>query len=543
VSGWHKLQGAIAREGKHFFTKLHDPGETQRRLLHQIVEQNRNSEFGRRFRFDAIESVAEYQAKVPLQCYEDLAPDVERMANAEQGILCKEAVIAFEKTGGSSAGSKLIPYTRRSMAAFQQALHPWLHDLLRHRPGIMHGSAYWSISPALRRTTTTAGGIPIGLESDAAYFGSNLAAEIGRLLAVPPAVGRQHDFQNWQYLTLRYLLAADDLSLISVWSPTFLLDLVAALKRHHERLADDIAYGRISIQLGEEGKRLHSAILQASPHRASEVLNACSGATVDCNRLWPRLDTLSCWLDSSAARYRAQLDDLFPGIYIQGKGLLATEGVVSLPVVNAKAPVLAINSGFYEFIDDRDHIHLADELEPGELYRVVMSNYSGLYRYELGDQVRMAGLLDATPLLEFVGRSGNVSDLCGEKLSEAFVQGQLSDVKGFALLLPCHAERIGYQLVLDESQYAEAEALQLAVQIDKRLASNPQYAYARKMGQLAPLMTLRVVSPWNRYLRYQCRRQRRLGDIKPVALSQDEGLLAEFMDHRETPASSCESRC
>ena len=543
MNGWHKLQRAIAREGKHFFTQLGNPGETQRRLLRQIVGRNRNSEFGRRFRFDAIQSVADYQSRVPLQCYEDLAPDIKRMANAEQGILCEETVIAFEETGGSSAGSKLIPYTRRSLAAFQQALHPWLDDLLRYRPGIMQGSTYWSISPALHRTTTTVGGIPIGLESDAAYFGSKLAAEISQLLAVPPAVGRQHDFQNWRYLTLRYLLAAEDLSLISVWSPTFLLDLVAALKRHHERLADDIAYGRIGIQLAEEGERLHPALLQASPQRANEVLNACRGARVDCNRLWPRLDTLSCWLDSSAARYRKQLDDLFPGVYIQGKGLLATEGVVSLPVVNARAPVLAINSGFYEFVDDRDRIHLADELQTDEVYRVVMSNFSGLFRYQLGDQIRVVDRLGATPLIEFVGRYGNVSDLCGEKLSEAFVQGQLSDVKGFALLLPSQAERIGYRLVLDESRYTEAEALQVATQIDLQLASNPQYAYARKLGQLAPLLPLRVASPWKQYLRYQCRRQRRLGDIKPVVLNQDEGLLAKFMDHRQPPASESESRC
>jgi hypothetical protein len=57
-------------------------------------------------------------------------------------------LICFEETGGSTQGSKLIPYTQTSLQSFQSALWPWLDDLLLARPEIKQGSAYWSISPA-----------------------------------------------------------------------------------------------------------------------------------------------------------------------------------------------------------------------------------------------------------------------------------------------------------------------------------------------------------------------------------------------------------
>jgi hypothetical protein len=543
MTAWQSVHRAVSEEGKGFFRRLDRPDQAQARVLRQILRSNRHSEFGRRYHFDAITSVDQYQASVPRQQYEQQAPDIARMAEGEHGILCAEAVTVFEQTGGSSSGRKLIPYTEAALHAFQQALYPWLYDLLSHRPGIGQGVAYWSISPAMRQPGTTAAGIRIGLANDAEYFGARLAADIGKLLAVPPSVGTVQDHACWQYLTLRYLLAAENLSLISVWSPTFLLDLIAALQLHCEQLADDISRGDISIDLTAGGKDQHPLLLQAAPHRAAQVAAACRGSAVDTTRLWPRLDTLSCWLDASAGRYRATLDALFPTVFVQGKGLLATEGVVSIPLVEANAAVLALNSGFYEFVDSDEGIHLAHELREGGVYRLILSNHSGLYRYELGDQVRVVGHLAATPLLEFLGRSGNVSDLCGEKLSEAFVQRQLGDADGFAMLFPCVSDRSAYRLVLDAAQYGEVEARRLATQLDQRLARNPQYAYARQIGQLAPVSALRVAAPWDRYVQYECKRQRRLGDIKPLALNQDAKLFAELTSASQTPENGVLNRC
>ena len=89
------------------------------------------------------------------------------------------------------------------------------------------------------------------MESDASYFGAELATAIAATLSVPPAVGRVRDIEMWRRLTACYLLADANLRLISVWSPTFLLALLEFLKTHA-----DAVLGRLSPRRRREAARL-----------------------------------------------------------------------------------------------------------------------------------------------------------------------------------------------------------------------------------------------------------------------------------------------
>jgi hypothetical protein len=136
------------------------------------------------------------------------------------------------------------------------------------------------------------------------------------------------------------------------------------------------------------------------------------------------------------------------------------------------------------------------EFEQGE---VIATTASGLYRYRTGDYV--------DENLEFVGRGSLVSDLVGEKLTEPFVSCCLEPVAGFRYLAP---DGNGY--VLHAETHIDID------QIEQRLCENPQYAYARKLGQLRPLRLATLDNLYDRYIDAQLARGARLGDIKPVAL-------------------------
>lgn len=66
----------------------------------------------------------------------------------------------------------------------------------------------------------------------------------------------------------------------------------------------------------------------------------------------------------------------------------------------------------------------------------MITTAGGLYRYDLGDQIRCIGHQGATPRLVFEGRAGLVSDLVGEKLNEAFVAGVIARLPVAATLVP-----------------------------------------------------------------------------------------------------------
>ncbi|MDY6806888.1 MAG: GH3 auxin-responsive promoter family protein [Cyanobacteriota bacterium] len=512
---WQHLQDKLTPCLEQFLTKLQHPEAVQQQLLKTILAKNKETIFGQKYNFSSIDNYRQFSTAIPIQTYEDLSPYIERMAAGETNILSAEELIAFETTGGSTTGAKLIPFTTAGLTAIQKAIFPWLGDLLKSRPGIKKGRTYWAISPVTRRQTKTAGGINIGMSDDAAYFGEELAIYIGQLLAIPPEFALITDMDEWRYLTALFLLAAEDLTLISVWSPTFLLELIEEMKNKSDRLLKDIATGKDN--------------LPANPGRAKLLETALSKETINAQKIWQQLDTISCWTDASAKAFIPEMQEIFPDVFIQGKGLLATEGVVSLPLADCSHPVLAINSGFYEFIDAENKPHLCHELIEGEVYRILITTEAGLYRYELGDRLKVRGWKGRTPLLEFMGRSGIVSDLCGEKLTEEFVLDKLANIRGFRMLAPSAEGKPHYALFLDSREYGEKEAVAICKELDKSLEANPQYQYARQLKQLGEIQPYLIENPMNIYLDRALGRGQRLGDIKPPVLSRETGWESRFM--------------
>lgn len=505
MNNWQFLEERVTPYKESFLQELQNPLGVQWHLLQEILRTNKETVFGRKYGFESIGNYREFCQRVPIHSYEALHPYIQRIAAGEAGVLSADPVVAFEVTGGSSGGAKLIPYTSKGLAGFRQAIFPWLADLLQQRPRIKLGKSYWAISPVRSAKALTTNRVNIGM-SDAAYFGEELAKTIASLLAVPPEFAEISNVAEWRYKTALFLLATADLTLISVWSPTFLLQLLEEIKNQADRMIRDIA----------------------NPQRAKLLSTAISGDNIDTQAIWPHLDTISCWTDAAANAFIPQLQASFPHVWIQGKGLLATEGAVTLPLVGCVAPVLAIKSGFYEFLDAENKPHLCHQLADDRVYRVVITTPSGFYRYDLGDRVRVRGWFGQTPLLEFIGRAGLVSDLCGEKLTEDFVLTHLPMRSGFAMLAPSLSGKPHYVLFLDGAEYDEEGAIGLSRQCDRALAENPQYQYARELGQLGELVARRVENPMARYIQHALERGQRLGDIKPPALRPETDWEEKF---------------
>lgn len=520
MNAWADILASTEKEYRRYFTSLADPETAQQTQLRAILHANKNAEWGRRYDFANIRHVADYQSAVPITGYNDIASSVQRIAKGGQCVLFEADTLFMEKTGGSTGGEKLIPWNQQSLHALQCGLKPWLHSLLKSRPGISRGKSYWSISPALRRSDPPAADpsvLPVGIDNDALFFGETLAKSLQQVLMAPAGIATADSFSQWRYMTLKCLLLEENISFISIWSPVFFSELLQWFAVNGQSLVNDIA---------ADG---HSA-------RAQQLAEVRSHTSLDATVIWPKLDTVSCWTQGSARHFVAELEQYLPGVYIQGKGLLATENIVTLPIEGAAAPVLAINSGFYEFIDDDGNTLTCCELAEGKTYEVLMTTWGGLYRYRLGDRVRVSGWLKKTPLLDFAGRAGLVCDLCGEKLDEAFVCSALASAgnhrAGFSMLLPVMKPR-GYELILDKDQWNHETAGAFANRVEHQLQKNPQYHYAVTIGQLQPLRAVRVASPWIRYREFMLDKGMRLGDIKPPVLSPHWVLRKYFLPENQ----------
>lgn len=509
---------------RRFAAALREPQRVQHQVLRSILLRNAASEWGRRFDLGRIEDARAYRDQVPIGTYDGIRDEIERMARGEANVLTSDPVIAWEETGGSRHGPKLIPYTALGLAHFRAGLQPWLAALEAIVPAAFAGRSYWSISPAARAPRCTPAGDPIGMPSDAAYFGEPHASRLLGQLAVPFEACSLLDIERWRRYTLVHLVACTELSLVSVWSPTFFTELLAALRREADVIADVIS--------GVKNARAMFADLplpEPDPSRADCLLDVMSAASVDLHALWPDLALISCWTHARAEPWAGELAGAFPRARLQGKGLLATEALVSLPVDVEGDPVLAIGSGFFEFRDARGAVRMAHEVGTGEDYEVVLTTASGLYRYSIGDRVRVTGWVEATPRLRFLGRTGIESDLCGEKLADAFVAGVVAATGLKFALLVAEPQRPGYVLVVDAQEVPPTMGDSIAGRIEDGLCANPQYAYARRLGQLRSVSVRRAREPMAAWLQRGLRRGQCLGNIKLPSLHAGEDVATLFV--------------
>jgi hypothetical protein len=396
---------------------LQQPAEAQQRVLKRLIKKHAASVFGCKHGFAHLHQVSDFQAHVPIHDYESLFPYIERAEAGEPDVLACGSIRAFERTSGSSSAAKFIPCTADSMAEIYEAVSAWMGDLFCRYPSLLAGPSWWIIS-ALQPASTTSGGIRIGLDSDLDYLSAWERALARWVFVQTPAL---RDLKTSLAEVAAALKNETDLRLISVWNPSLLL-------------------------------LLHQHIGQA----------------------WPKLAVISCWADAWASDDAEKLRQRFPHVAVQPKGLLATEGVITLPWSDSAVP--ALNSHFLEFLDAQGHAHLVHELQQGAEYEVLLSTGAGLWRYRLGDKVRVTGQVKQTPTLQFIGRADGCCDLRGEKLHPDFVAESLKLWQpNFAMLAPI-ASRDGYAL------YTEADIT--SEQIEARLSLNPHYAHCRRLGQL-----------------------------------------------------------
>lgn len=539
------------REHRRFVAATDDVAAVQRKLLAEILEANDATDAGRRHGFDKCRAdnpnlLEEFAFRVPPTTYDDLAAHIDRIADGEPNVLTAEPVSILQPTSGSTGGRKLIPLTATVQRQFQRAISAWIADLYTARPGVRRGRAYWSISPAMAPTTPSAGRIPVGFADDTEYLGGIERLAVNRVLAVPSDAVRSATIDSFRRRTLAHLLVAPDLALISVWSPTFLTTLV------DELLTDPDAAVALAADLDSRAAR-----------HAAEILRSTATDHEKLARLWPQLDTISCWADGAAAGYLQAVHQRFPQVAVQPKGLLATEAFLSFPLVGHRGGALAVRSHFFEFepIDGGGETVLAHQLDVGRRYQPLVTTGGGLYRYSLGDVIEVVGQVGGCPLIRFVGRAAT-ADLVGEKLDDAFAAHAVSTVLGSqsspsliggatshasrdALLLPVATSSAPrYVLAIEGSAVARSpdpqrgasrtewdELQPVADALDSQLRANPHYAYARDVGQLARVAVVTTpagTTPRGLYEAVMTGRGVRVGDIKPVTLVTVPEIAAQL---------------
>ena len=585
--------------------------KTQVKILLEILKTNKNTEYLKIFETGSQilnaenekELIEKFQNKIPIVNYEDIKEFVEKEKVGKSNVLLSDKIKLFELTSGSTSDVKYIPYTEKFLKSYMNGVFAWIYNLYQNNKRLFLGSSYWSVSPVLKREAVTSGGIRVGIEDDTSYFDKVSAFFLNKLFTVPKEIKNIQNMEDFLLITAVFLLLSENLAMISVWSPSFLMILLDFIEKNHKVICQIVK----SEDLGTEffadknlGNKKYFQIIQkkyrklweksrskflinyfekyeknilskndktqnleiTEKNNENEIMaenknletksgNKIVENFVDYSVIWEKLSLVSCWADSDSYEIFIKLKEKLNfgkkniNLKFQGKGLMSTECIVSFPLENVKnGSVVAHNSFFYEFIQVSDDElenrspKLLDELELGERYCVVVTTNAGLYRYNTNDIVEVTGFYHKIPIVKFIGRINNFSDIVGEKLKNSFVEKQVlttleeNNIKGkFLLFAPVRneTEEIFYTLFLEiKKDGRKFNWKQIENEMNSSLCKAFHYEYAYKLGQLGKVRVFLIEKDGLKTYTAEKSKKQKIGDIKYRLLDKNFGWENKF---------------
>ena len=496
---------------RRFHTALDHPQLAQQIIQAELCDRLIASDYGASHH---IRSVDDWE-RLPIVDYDDIQPCVrQQLDRPHDAILTPDPILFCEKTSGSRGAAKTIPYTRSLRQSFSRLFCIWAQDLIRNGPAFSSGKVYFCVSPKLVEAQSSGALLPnAALQSNVAlrkdntfhddsdYLDNWLQWILSPFLVMVPNIGRIRSAEEFKEALCLTLLGEERLEIISVWSPSFLTVHLAYIQQQRERLIQS---------LGTCISSCRRDALMADEIQWAEV--------------WPHLKLISCWDSAAAADQADSVRSLFPEVHVQGKGLLATEVPMTVPLIKAQHNEIQgylplVDEVFFEFeeiiADGKRGIYLLHELEEGAEYHLIVSQKGGLYRYRMGDRVRVTHTYRNTPCLEFLGRSHTTSDMVGEKLNSDFVASVLNelslDTASFKSLVPILKPQPHYVLLLDQAaQSVEA----IAHHLEAGLCRTYHYHHARLLGQLAPAQVMIAADIAERVTQHRIQNGQCWGDLK-----------------------------
>ncbi|WP_180173435.1 GH3 auxin-responsive promoter family protein [Acinetobacter sp. YH12029] len=466
-------------------------------------------------------SYEQFSKKYPLSRYSNWKSQIEQSRQSGKNCLGPEKIIRFQPTSGSSEAIKFIPYTQAFLDELDEAIGLWLTNLYRTHPQLKNSTHYWSVSwlPESQRKLLENS----NLNDDSALL--NLSKRVLSKItqSVPTEIAMANSAEDAMFATAVYLVADKHLGMISVWSPTFALQLLDIIHEHQAEIVQVLKTG----QWQREG--LSFLQVPKSCQQCYRLQDLDLTQATAWKKLWPKLSLVSSWDTASAEQWAVQLQQRIAGVAFEGKGLWATEGVVTIPFANRFT--LSYQSHFYEFIlQDSQKVVPSWQLKVGDIVSPVITTGSGLIRYVIDDELEVTDFYQQVPCFKFLGRKMTV-DLVGEKLDHNAAVKVLAEFKQ-ADYLPiiilgieqCSVKKPHYILLSEGNVDKQPSAHAL----DRLLKHNFHYELARDLGQLDEPEVVHVQDAWDYYKTLAMNNGMIEGNIKPEPLKKIKTKIIEY---------------
>lgn len=439
-----------------------DAGAVQAKILAKLVRKAAGTKFGRDHGFDRVESVADFQARVPLRDYEQFWDGYWKDAYPRLDDITWPGKIPYYalSSGTTSGATKYIPISKQMVRSNSRAAYTTMalfrNQFPKHRT--FTGKFFF-----------LGGCTDLRKQADGSLAGdlSGIATKELMLAARP------------------YVFPPLDLSLIPDWSVKL------------QKLAERSVAEPITAISG-----VPSWVL-----KLFDVVKQVSGKKTIAE-VWPTLRVVihgGTKFDSFRNTFRAEIGSdrvEFCEVYPCSEGFIATEDPR-----HRKLRVVPDHNLFFEFIPaeqfsdgklttDKPTRHTLATVEPGVVYAVAVTTCAGLWAYLIGDTVTFESR--TPPLIRFTGRTKNFLSAFGEHLIEEEVEqavakaaaefGVLTADHHVGPVFPTDPAKPGHHLYLVEFRGPPpADLGRFAAAIDAELRRLNEDYDAHRVGDLTML--------------------------------------------------------
>ncbi|XP_074575616.1 jasmonoyl--L-amino acid synthetase GH3.5-like [Curcuma longa] len=429
-----------------------DAGGHQRETLRKILEQNGEAEYLQKLGLGGRTDPESFKACVPLVTHSDLDPYIQRIANGETSpILTGKPISSISLSSGTTQGKpKFLPFTDELVQSTMQIYRTSFAFRNREYP-IGNGKALQFIYSS--KQVKTKGGLIATTATTNVYRTEQFKrtmTDIQSQCCSPDEVIFGSDFQQSLYCHLLCgLIYSDEVQFVF---STFAHSIVHAFRKFEqvwEELCEDIRSGVLSSRISVPSMRAAvSKLLRPNPDLADSISNKCmrlSNWYGVIPELWPNAKYVYGIMTGSMEPYLKKLRHYAGSLPLMSADYGSSESWIGANVNPSLPPELTTfavlpNIGYFEFIplekqvgqemeSSVSTIHYIEgepigltEVEVGKEYEIIFTNFAGLYRYRLGDVVRVAGFHNTTPELQFVCRRSLVLSINIDKNTEKDLQ-------------------------------------------------------------------------------------------------------------------------
>jgi hypothetical protein len=352
------------------------PFDVQLEVLLKLLEKAKETEWGKKYDFSSIHSARDYSNRVPVQTYESLNSEIQRLIRGEQNILWPSKIKWFAKSSGTTnEKSKFIPV---SIEALEECHYRAARDVMA-----IYSSHFPETKIFKGKGLTLGGSHQVNGQNSESYYGDLSAILI----------------QNLPFWAEFIKTPNQEIALMDLWEEKLQRLANATIQENVTSLAGVPSWMLVLIKyiLAQTGKR---TLLE----------------------IWPNLEVFIHG-GVSFLPYKEQYMKLIPSMemhYMETYN--ASEGFFAIQDELSKDDMLLmLDIGvYYEFIPVEEagkefpcSVSIG-EVEKNKNYAIVITTNSGLWRYMIGDTIKFTSLFPHK--IKVTGRTKHFLNVFGEEV-------------------------------------------------------------------------------------------------------------------------------